>query len=115
VTRPSSGRPGLALRRVHHQHPDPGQLQWLDARHRTQAHIEDKMKEVKACGAENLPSKDWDRNSAWLQLAALATSLNAWLRHISLDGDLAHAEPKPCATDSSAPPPATASTPAPPH
>jgi hypothetical protein len=33
-----------------------GQLQWLDARHRTQAHIEDKMKEVKACGAENLPS-----------------------------------------------------------
>lgn len=71
-----------------------GQLQWLDARHRTQAHIEDKMKEVKTCGAENLPSKDWDRNSAWLQLAALATSLNAWLRHISLDGDLAKAEPK---------------------
>jgi hypothetical protein len=22
------------------------------------------MKEIKACGAENLPSKDWDRNSA---------------------------------------------------
>lgn len=71
-----------------------GQVQWLDARHRTQAHIEDKMKEIKTCGAENLPSKDWDRNSAWLQLAALATSLNAWLRHISLDGDLARAEPK---------------------
>ncbi len=71
-----------------------GQIQWLDARHRTQAHIEDKMKEIKTCGAENLPSKDWDRNSAWLQLAALATSLNAWLRHISLDGDLAKAEPK---------------------
>jgi Transposase DDE domain group 1 len=71
-----------------------GQLQWLDARHRTQAHVEDKMKEVKACGAENLPSKDWDRNSAWLQLAALACSLNAWLRHIGLDGELAKAEPK---------------------
>jgi hypothetical protein len=52
------------------------------------------MKEVKACGAENLPSKDWDRNSAWLQLAALACSVNAWLRHIGLDGDLAKAEPK---------------------
>jgi Transposase DDE domain group 1 len=71
-----------------------GQLQWLDARHRTQAHVEDKMKEIKTCGADNLPSTDWHRNSAWLQLAALATSLNAWLRHISLDGDLARAEPK---------------------
>jgi hypothetical protein len=71
-----------------------GQLQWLDARHRTQAHVEDKMKEVKACGAETLPSKDWDRNSAWLQLSALACSTNAWLRHIGLDGDLAKAEPK---------------------
>jgi Transposase DDE domain group 1 len=71
-----------------------GQLQWLDARHRTQAHVEDKMKEVKACGARNLPSKDFGRNSAWLQLSALACSLNAWLRHIALDGDLAKAEPK---------------------
>jgi len=71
-----------------------GQIQWLDARHRTQAHVEDKIKELKACGGENLPSTDWDRNSAWLQLAALASSLNAWLRHLALDGDLARAEPK---------------------
>ncbi len=33
-----------------------GQIQWLDARHRTQAHVEDKVKELKAVGAENLPS-----------------------------------------------------------
>ncbi len=71
-----------------------GQIQFLDARHRTQAHIEDKMKELKTCGAENLPSSDWDRNSAWLQLAALATTLNAWLRHIGLDPNHATAEPK---------------------
>lgn len=71
-----------------------GQIQWLDARHRTQAHVEDKIKELKAVGAENLPSKDWDRNGAWLQLAALAASLNAWLRHLALDGPLARAEPK---------------------
>ncbi|MHB1739115.1 MAG: transposase [Actinomycetes bacterium] len=71
-----------------------GQIQWLDARHRTQAHVEDKVKELKAVGAENPPSKDWDRNSAWLQLAALAASLNAWLRHLALDGQLARAEPK---------------------
>jgi hypothetical protein len=71
-----------------------GQIQWLDARHRTQAHVEDKVKELKAVGAQNLPSKDWDRNSAWLQLAGLAASLNAWLRHLALDGALARAEPK---------------------
>ena len=36
-----------------------GQIQWLDARHRTQAHVEDKIKELKTCGAENLPSVIW--------------------------------------------------------
>lgn len=71
-----------------------GQVQCLDARHRTQAHAEDKMKESKACGAERLPSKDYARNAAWLQLVTLAVSLLAWLPLIALDGDLAKAEPK---------------------
>jgi hypothetical protein len=99
VPRPAGEQPKLG------EHPDwrygafttntrTGQIQWLDARHRTQAHIEDKMKELKACGGDNLPSVDWDRNSAWLQLAALACTLNAWLRHLALDGHLAKAEPK---------------------
>ncbi|HEY6422614.1 MAG TPA: IS1380 family transposase [Pseudonocardiaceae bacterium] len=71
-----------------------GQLQWLDARHRTQAHVEDRVKQFKACGARNLPSIDYDRNAAWLQLAALATSLTAWLRHLALDGQLAKSSTK---------------------
>lgn len=71
-----------------------GQIQFLDARHRTQAHVEDNIKDTKACGAHRLPSKDYDRNSAWLQLVTLAVSLLAWLRLIALDGDLAKAEPK---------------------
>ena len=71
-----------------------GQLQCLDARHRTQAHVEDRLTQFKACGARNLPSIDYDRNAAWLQLAALATSLTAWLRHLALDGDLAKAGTK---------------------
>lgn len=71
-----------------------GQIAFLDARHRTQAHVEDRMKQFKACGARNLPSTDYDRNAAWLQLAALATTLTAWLRHIALDGDLAKAGTK---------------------
>jgi hypothetical protein len=99
VPRPAGEQPKLG------EHPDwrygafttntaIGQLQWLDARHRTQAHIEDKMKELKSCGADNLPSTDWHRNSAWLQLAALACTLNGWLRHLALDGTLTKAEPK---------------------
>jgi hypothetical protein len=71
-----------------------GQLQFLDARHRTQAHVEDRVKQFKACGARNLPSIDYDRNAAWLQLAALAASLTAWLRHLALDGKLAKATTK---------------------
>ena len=72
-----------------------GQLQWLDARHRTQAHVEDKIKEWKAVGAEKLPTADPGRNAAWLQLAALAVTLTAWLRHLALDNvQLALAEPK---------------------
>ena len=63
----------------------------LDAGHRTQAHVEDRMKQFKACGARNLPSIDYNRNAAWLQLAA---SLTAWLRHIGLDDDLAKASTK---------------------
>jgi Transposase DDE domain group 1 len=71
-----------------------GQAQWLDARHRTQAHVEDRVKQFKACGARNLPSIDYDRNAAWLQLAVLAVSLTAWLRHLALDGELAKAGTK---------------------
>jgi hypothetical protein len=68
-----------------------GQARWLDARHRTRAHVEDRVRQFRACGAASLPSIDYDRNAAWLQLAALATSLTAWLRHAALDGDLARA------------------------
>ncbi|MGH3975617.1 MAG: transposase [Pseudonocardiaceae bacterium] len=71
-----------------------GQTQWLDARHRTQAHVEDRVKQLKACGARNLPSIDYGRNAAWLQLAALAVSLTAWLRHLALPDKLATASTK---------------------
>ncbi|MBK7622385.1 MAG: transposase [Kineosporiaceae bacterium] len=71
-----------------------GQVQFLDARHRTQAHVEDDIKHTKACGAQRLPSKDYHRNAAWLQLVALAVTLLAWLKLIALDDDLAVAEPK---------------------
>ena len=49
---------------------------------------------MKAVGAEKLPTAHAGRNAAWLQLAALATSLTAWLRHLALDGELARASTK---------------------
>ena len=39
---------------------------------------------VQGLRRRNLPSIDYGRNTAWLQLAALATSLTAWLRHLAL-------------------------------
>lgn len=71
-----------------------GQVQQHQARHRTQAHVEDRIKQFKACGASNLPSISYARNAAWAQLAALAVSLTAWLRHTALDGVLAKASTK---------------------
>ena len=71
-----------------------GQVQYLDVRHRTQAHVEDRIKELKACGANRLPSTSYARNSAWLALAGHAVTVLAWLRLLALDGDLAVAEPK---------------------
>jgi len=71
-----------------------GQVQYLDARHRTQAHVEDRIKELKACGANRLPSTSYARNSAWLHLAGHAVTVLAWTRLLALDGDLAVAEPK---------------------
>lgn len=68
-----------------------GQAQFLDARYRTQAHVEDRVKQFKARDARNLPSIDHHRNTAWPHLAALAPSLTAWPRHLGLDGELVSA------------------------
>lgn len=71
-----------------------GQLQRLEARHRVHARVEDGVRTAKATGLRRLPSKSWGINEAWCQVVALATDLLAWLRHLTLDGDLARAEPK---------------------
>jgi hypothetical protein len=71
-----------------------GQLQRLEARHRVHARVEDGVRTAKATGLRRLPSKSWDINKAWCQIVALAVDLLAWLRHLTLDSDLARAEPK---------------------
>jgi hypothetical protein len=69
--------------------------QWLDARHRAHAHVEDRMKDHKAVGMRNLPSKDWTVNQGWITAAAIATDLLTWTRLLGLydHDDLAQAAP----------------------
>ena len=71
-----------------------GQAQFLEARHRTQARVEARIRCGKDTGLRHMPSRDYKVNIAWCQAASMACDLLAWLRLVALDGDLAKAEPK---------------------
>lgn len=71
-----------------------GVLQWLEARHRAHARVEDRIRCAKDTGLGRLPSREFAINQAWCTAAAIALDLIAWLQLIGLDDDLAKAEPK---------------------
>ena len=71
-----------------------GQIQFLEARHRTQARVEDRIRCGKDTGLSHLPSRVYAINQAWCVAASIACDLLAWLRLLALDGHLARAEPK---------------------
>jgi hypothetical protein len=71
-----------------------GALQWLEARHRAHARVEDRIRCAKDTGLGRLPSREFAINQAWCVAAAIAVDLIAWLQILALDGDLATAEPK---------------------
>jgi hypothetical protein len=71
-----------------------GALQWLEARHRAHARVEDRIRCAKDTGLRRLPSREFAINQAWCVAAAIACDLIAWLQILALDGDLARAEPK---------------------
>jgi hypothetical protein len=68
--------------------------QFLEARHRPHARVEDNIRTGKATGLGHLPSASIEINKAWCVAASIATDLLAWLRLLCLDGPLASAEPK---------------------
>lgn len=73
----------------------PGKTaQFLEARHRPHARVEDNVRTGKDTGLGHLPSTKIDINRAWCQAATIAADLLAWLRLLRLDGELATAEPK---------------------
>jgi hypothetical protein len=68
-------------------------IQFIEARHRPQARVEDRIRCAKATGLGHLPSASFAINQAWCDAAALACDLLSWLRLLCLTGDLATAEP----------------------
>lgn len=68
--------------------------QFLEARHRPHARVEDHIRCGKQTGLGHLPSTSIDINRAWCVAATIACDLLAWLRLLCLDGPLTTAEPK---------------------
>jgi DDE family transposase len=71
-----------------------GTTQFLEARHRPHARVEDCIRTGKDTGLGHLPSASIEINRAWCLAATIACDLLCWLRLLCLDGSLAKAEPK---------------------
>jgi hypothetical protein len=74
--------------------PADGSIQFLEARHRGHARVEDRIRCGKDTGFGRFPSRTFAINQAWLELALCGIDLLAWTQHLLLDGELAQAEPK---------------------
>lgn len=73
--------------------PD-GDVAYLEAVYRGRGRAERQICDSKATGLANLPSHSFAINQAWLQLVLCAHDLLAWCRLLTLEGELATAEPK---------------------
>jgi hypothetical protein len=74
--------------------PAAGSVQYLEARHRAHARVEDRIRTGKDTGFGRFPSRMFAINTAWLELALTSIDLLAWMQMLLLDGELAVAEPK---------------------
>jgi hypothetical protein len=73
-----------------------GQLAFLDARHRSHARVEDRIRCGKDTGLGRFPSRQFAINTAWLTVAMIAIDLLTWAQTLLLADQpaLARAEPK---------------------
>jgi hypothetical protein len=72
----------------------PGDPVELECLHRARASAEDRIRNGKQTGLENLPFRDFDHNQIWLELSMIAQDLIAWTQTLALTGELAVCEPK---------------------
>ena len=74
---------------------DHGQLADLEVRHRLRARCEDRIRNAKDTGLENLPLHTFAANTLWCHLVMLASELMAWSQMLALHGTKARRwEPK---------------------
>jgi hypothetical protein len=66
----------------------------LECLHRARASAEDRVRNGKQTGPENLPFREFEHNAVWLELSLIAQDLIAWTQLLALDGELAVCEPK---------------------
>jgi hypothetical protein len=66
----------------------------LECRHRQHAHVEDRIRDDKDTGLSKFPFKTFAHNEVWLEIVSLAHDLIVWTQALTLDGELAKAEPK---------------------
>jgi hypothetical protein len=66
----------------------------LEATHRQHAQVEDRVKTLKATGANYLPFHSFDSNAAWLELALTAHDVMVFTQLLTLDGEHQICEPK---------------------
>lgn len=71
-----------------------GSVQHLEVRHRAHARVEDRIRNAKTTGFGRFPSRHFQINAAWLELALTGADLLAWTQTLLLEGELAAAEPK---------------------
>jgi len=71
-----------------------GSIQYLEVRHRAHARVEDRIRTGKDSGLGRFPSRQFDINQAWLELALTGIDLTRWTQLLLLHGELAKAEPK---------------------
>jgi hypothetical protein len=69
-------------------------LATLEALHRQHAEVEDRVKTLKATGAEHLPFHSFAANAAWLELALVGHDIMIWTQKLTLEGEHAICEPK---------------------
>jgi hypothetical protein len=72
-----------------------GQLPDLELRHRRRARREDRIRNAKDTGLQNLPLHGFDQNRIWCAIVQLAMELTAWMQLLALhDTDARRWEPK---------------------
>ena len=74
--------------------PGAGPIQYLEVRHRAHATVEDRIRCGKDSGFGRFPSRQFNINTVWLELALTGIDLLAWTQLLLLDGGLAACEPK---------------------